>query len=99
MEHADDTGDVYVLKLYISGASVNSILAVNNIKRICDKYLPNKYDLQVIDIHQEPGMAIRDQITALPLLLKSSPLPFKRLIGNMSDTQKVLKGLELNEAL
>lgn len=88
--------DTYILKLYISGASSNSILAVNNIKSICEEYLPGRYELQVIDIYQEPVMAVNEQLIALPLLLKTHPLPFRRLIGNMSDTQKVLVGLELN---
>jgi circadian clock protein KaiB len=95
MKNQKSNPDNYILKLYITGASANSILAVNNIKHICDKYLIDRYELQVIDIYQEPELASDNQVIALPLLIRSAPLPLKRLIGNMSDTEKVLKGLEL----
>jgi circadian clock protein KaiB len=93
----ENTMQVYVLKLYITGASPNSTRAVNNIKIFCEKYLRNRYDLEVIDIYQQPLMAQNEQVIALPLLIKSFPLPKKRLIGNMSDTVKVLKGLGLHD--
>jgi len=85
----------YVLRLYITGASPNSVKAVNNIKFICDKYLKDKYELEIIDVYQQPLVAKSEQLIALPLLVKSYPLPVKKLIGNMSDTEKVLKQLEL----
>lgn len=85
----------HVLRLYITGASVNSAKAVTNIKQICEKYLKNGYQLEIIDVYQQPALAKQEQIIALPLLVKLYPLPEKRLIGNMSDTGKVLKGLEL----
>ena len=87
----------YILKLYITGASPNSAKAISNIKVICEKYLKNGYKLEIIDIYQQPAIARKEEIVALPLLVKSYPLPVKRLIGNMSDTEKVLKGLELEE--
>jgi circadian clock protein KaiB len=93
----ENTMQVYVLKLYITGASPNSTRAVNNIKIFCEKYLRNRYDLEVIDIYQQPLMAQNEQVIALPLLIKSFPLPKKRLIGNMSDTVRVLKGLGLHD--
>jgi circadian clock protein KaiB len=83
------------LRLYITGASVNSAKAISNIKQICEKHLKNAYKLEIIDIYQQPALAKQEQIVALPLLVKSFPLPEKRLVGNMSDTEKVLKGLEL----
>ncbi|MES2432077.1 MAG: circadian clock KaiB family protein [Bacteroidota bacterium] len=89
----------YVLKLFITGASPNSVRAINNIKNICEKYMKGKYVLDIIDIYQQPLLAQSEQVIALPLLIKLSPLPLKRLIGNMSDTEKVLKGLELTEPL
>jgi circadian clock protein KaiB len=97
MEAISEIPAVYLLKLYITGASPNSAKAVNNIKNICEKYLKNRYELEIIDIYQQPLLATSEQIIALPLLIKSSPLPAKRLIGNMSDMQKVLKSLDLNE--
>jgi circadian clock protein KaiB len=88
----------YVLRLYVTGASPNSIKAISNIKTICEKYIAGNYKLEIIDIHQQPLLAKTDQVIALPLLLKLSPLPVKRLIGNMSDTEKVLKGLALDKS-
>ena len=83
----------FVLRLFITGASVNSSRAVSNLRDICEKYLVNNYSLDIIDVYQQHIIAESEQIIALPLLIKSSPLPEKRLIGDMSDTKKVLKGL------
>ena len=96
MEATTEIPEVYLLKLYITGASPNSAKAVNNIKNICEKFLKNRYELEIIDIYQQPLLAVSEQIIAIPLLIKSSPLPAKRLIGNMSDMAKVLKGLDLS---
>lgn len=85
----------YVLKLYITGASPNSTKAVNNLKNFCETYLKDKYQLQIVDVYQQPELAKSEQIIALPLLVKVFPLPAKRLIGNFSDTDKVLKGLNI----
>jgi len=75
------------------GASANSQKAVVNVKLICDTYLTGRYSLEIIDVHQQRSLAEKEQIIALPLLIKSQPFPLKRMIGDMSDTQKVLKGL------
>ena len=99
MEKIDSIKPAYILKLYVTGATPNSVRAINNIKAICEKYLKNDYELEIIDVYQQPLIAKSEQIIALPLLIKLSPLPLKRLIGNMSDTQKVLKGLELYESI
>jgi len=96
-ENNTEIKPAYLLKLYITGASPNSIKAVNNIKSICEKYLTHRYNLEIIDIYQEPQIAKTEQLVALPLLVKLFPLPAKRLIGNMSDTSKVLEGLELSD--
>lgn len=93
-ENTYKTSD-YILKLYITGASPNSGKAISNIKKICDEHLKDGYKLEIIDVYQQPDIASKEEIIALPLLIKSSPLPVKKLIGNMSDTKKVLKGLEL----
>lgn len=85
----------YVLRLYVTGASPNSIKAINNIKSICEIYLAGKYALEIVDIYQQAEVAKKEQIIALPLLIKKFPLPEKRLIGDMSETEKVLKGLGL----
>ena len=85
----------YVLRLYVSGSTLKSALAVENIKRICEQRLKNRYDLEVIDIYQQPNLARAEQIVAVPTLIKRLPLPQRRLIGDMSDLNKVLFGLDL----
>jgi circadian clock protein KaiB len=86
----------YELRLFVTGASVNSRRAVINIRDICEKYLGDQYSLEIIDVHQQKSVAEKEQIIALPLLIKYFPLPQKRMIGDMSDTQKVLKGLGIS---
>ena len=85
----------FVLRLFITGATPNSIRAVENIKHICESHLIGKYSLEIIDVYQQPKVAEMEQIIALPLLIKKKPLPERRLIGDLSDTEKVLKGLGL----
>jgi circadian clock protein KaiB len=85
----------YVLRLYVSGSTSKSALAVENIKRICEQHLKNRYDLEVIDIYQQPNLARDEQIVAVPTLIKRSPPPLRRLIGDLSNLKKVLFGLEL----
>ncbi|MDP9046886.1 MAG: circadian clock KaiB family protein [Bacteroidota bacterium] len=97
IEDADCNEDVYKLRLYITGASPNSSRAISNLKDICEKHLKGKYELEIIDIYQQPLMAESEQIIALPLLIKKFPSPERRMIGDLSDTEKVLKGLSLAE--
>jgi len=92
-EIADETN--YVLRLFITGATPNSIRAVENIKHICEAHLKGKYSLEIFDVYQQQKLAESEQIVALPLLIKKKPLPERRLIGDLSDTEKVLKGLGL----
>ena len=77
--------------------SVKSTRAIENLKAICDKYLNNNFDLQIIDIHQDPGMATDYQIIAIPTLIKEAPAPRRILLGDLSDTEKALKILEINQ--
>lgn len=84
---------VFQLRLFITGASPNSSRAISNLKDICETHLKDKYDLEIIDVYQQPLIAEREQIIALPLLIKKSPGIERRLIGDMSNTGKVLKGL------
>jgi circadian clock protein KaiB len=81
--------------LFVSGSTAKSALAVENIKRICEQHLKNLYDLEVIDIYQQPNLARDEQIVAVPTLIKLSPLPLRRLIGDLSNPKKVLIGLDL----
>lgn len=86
----------YDLKLFVSGASPNSVRAINNIQRILDEHAPGRYNLEIVDVHQEKSIAQREQIFALPMLLKKHPLPVRRLIGDMSNENKVIESLGLN---
>jgi circadian clock protein KaiB len=88
--------EIYRLKLFITGASPNSSRAITNLKHICETYLKDNYQLEIIDVYQQPLIAEHEQIIALPLLIKSFPKPARRLIGDMSDTEKVLRGLGLS---
>ena len=83
----------YVLQLFITGATPKSVRAVANIKQICEEYCPGTYSLQIIDVYQQRAIAEKEQLVALPLLIRKKPLPERRLIGDLSDTEKVLKGL------
>ncbi len=85
----------YILKLFVTGILANSARAVINIRTICEKYLEGRYELEIIDIYQQPDLAIAEDIIAVPLLIKKSPLPEVRLVGDLSDTEKVLEGLHL----
>lgn len=93
---AEDPGEEkYILKLFVTGILPNSVRAITNIKTICEKYLKDRYELEVIDIYQQPDLAVIEEIIAIPLLIKKFPLPEERVIGDMSDTEKVLQGLNL----
>jgi circadian clock protein KaiB len=85
----------YVLRLYITGATPNSIRAVNNVTLICEQHLKGRYSLEIIDVYQQAKIAEQEQLIALPLLIKKLPAPERRMIGDLSNTEKVLKGLGL----
>ena len=85
----------YVLRLYVSGSTLKSARAVENIKRICEQYLKNRYDLEVIDVYQQANLARDEQIVAVPTLIKRLPPPLRRLVGDLSNVEKVLFGLDL----
>jgi circadian clock protein KaiB len=88
--------DQYVFRLYVTGASPNSLRAIANSRFIFEKYLTENYELEIIDVHQQPLIAKEDNIVALPLLIKKYPLPEKRLIGDMSDMEKVLRSIGIS---
>lgn len=87
----------YVLRLYVTGTTPHSVNAISNIKQICEEHLKGRYELEVIDLYQQPGLAKGEQIVAAPTLIKKLPLPLRRIIGDMSGTEKVLVGLDLRE--
>lgn len=85
----------YILRLYITGSTGRSLRAVHNLKKICEEHLPNDYDLEVIDIYSDPEAARAEQIVAAPTLVKKLPQPIRRFVGDLSNTQKVLVGLDI----
>jgi circadian clock protein KaiB len=85
----------YVLRLYIAGTTPRSTRAVRNVKEICENSLKSRYDLEIIDLYQQPVLAKGEQIIAAPTLVKHLPLPLRKFIGDMSNTTKILIGLDL----
>jgi circadian clock protein KaiB len=85
----------YVLRLYVTGMTPRSARAVKNLQAICDQHLAGRYDLEVIDIYQQPILTKGEQIIAAPTLIKKLPLPMRRIIGDMSNRERVLLGLDL----
>jgi circadian clock protein KaiB len=85
----------YVLRLYVTGMTPRSLEALRTIKELCEEHLHGRYDLEVVDIYQHPRLAKDEQIVAVPTLVKQLPAPLRRLIGNLSDRERVLFGLDL----
>ena len=85
----------YLLRLYVAGTTPRSLMAVTNIKKICEEHLQGRYDLEVIDIYQQPTLAKGEQIIAAPTLIKKLPLPLRKFIGDMADQDRILVGLDL----
>jgi circadian clock protein KaiB len=90
-----DADGNYILRLYVAGQTPKSITAFANLKRLCDEYLPGRYRIEVIDLVENPHLAAGDQILALPTLVRKLPAPLKRVIGNLSDKDKFLVGMDL----
>lgn len=87
--------EIIVLQLYITGMSENSVRAIQNIKRFCDQYPKGHFDLEIIDIYKNPSVAEKEKIVFSPSLIRQFPLPKKILIGDLSDTNKVMLGLAI----
>ena len=87
------------LRLYVAGQTPKSILALANLRKICTENLPNKYHIEVIDLVRNPQLARQHQILAIPTLVRSLPTPIKKIIGDLSNTEKVLLGLEIQQGL
>jgi circadian clock protein KaiB len=85
----------YSLRLYVAGQTPQSITAFANLKRLCEEHMPGRYKIEVIDLVQNPQLAAGDQIVALPTLVRKLPPPLKRIIGNLSNTEKFLVGMDL----
>ena len=84
----------YILRLYVTGSSARSLRAVQNLKKLCEEHLPD-YDLEVIDIYENPTAAREEQIIAAPTLVKKLPRPLRKFVGDLSNTQKILVGLDI----
>jgi circadian clock protein KaiB len=89
------TKDMWVLRLYVAGQTPKAILAFTNLKRICEEQLNGKYSIEVIDLLKNPHLANEFQIVALPTLIRKLPVPVRKIIGDLSDTERVLIGLDL----
>jgi circadian clock protein KaiB len=88
---------VYILRLYVTGTTPNSTRAIRNLTKMCQKHLAGRYELEVIDLYQQPALAQTEDIIAAPTLLKKLPLPVQRLIGDLSNEQQLVAGLGLVE--
>ena len=100
MSAAGETADTedqgpYHLRLYVAGQTAKSLAAIANLKRVCEAHLAGRYDIEVIDLLQNPQLAAGDQILAIPTLVRRLPAPLKRIIGDLSNTERVLVGLDI----
>ncbi len=86
----------YVLRLYVSGITPRSRTAIQNIRKVCEENLNGRYDLEIIDIYQQPERIREEQILAAPTLIKKLPLPLRKIIGDMSNTERILVALDLS---
>jgi circadian clock protein KaiB len=100
MEPSDYSQDeeTYILRLYVAGQTKKSLAAFANLKKICEEHLKGKYMIEVIDLLEHPQLAKGDQILAIPTLVRRLPTPIKKIIGDLSNTERVLVGLDLRPA-
>jgi len=107
-EHAEDLEELaqavrqaaeghYVLKLYVGGSSTRSARAISNVRLICEEHLNGRYDLEIIDVYQQPEMAHENQLLAAPTLIREQPQPIRKLVGDMSDEARVLYSLNITK--
>ena len=96
---AKGNGDNWSLRLYVAGQTPKSMTAFANLKKICEQHLPGKYNIEIIDLIKDPTLARGDQILAIPTLVRKLPQPVRKIIGDLSNTERVLVGLDLRPAL
>jgi circadian clock protein KaiB len=94
----EDT-EVWNLRLYVAGQSPKSLAAFSNLKKICEEHLKGRYRIEVVDLLQQPQLAAGDQIVAIPTLVRKLPEPLRRIVGDLSNTERTLVGLQLRPAL
>ncbi len=92
------TSDKWLLRLYTAGQTPKSLAALENLKRLCDEHLAGKYRIEVVDLLKNPRLAKDDQIVAIPTLVRQLPSPMRKIIGDLSDTERALVGLQLKKA-
>ena len=88
----------YNLRLYVAGQTPKSMAAIANIRKLCDEYLPGRCTVDIVDLMKDPELAQRHQIVAIPTLIRELPEPIKRIIGDLSNTQRVLLGLDIDQS-
>jgi len=89
--------ETWELRLYVAGQTPNSVRAIANLRKICEEHLQGRYTLEVVDLYQQPQLAQGEQIVAVPTLIRKLPLPLRQIIGDMSNTERVLVGLDLRQ--
>lgn len=92
-----DSREIWELRLFVSDQAPKSVAAYANLKRICEEHVPGRYRIEVIDLIQQPQLAREEQILAIPTVVRRSPLPPRRIVGDLSSTEKALSGLELRK--
>ena len=92
---SEGTGERWLLRLYVAGQTPRSVSAFSNLKKICEEHLQGRYEIEVIDLTLNPRLAKDDQILALPTLVRKLPEPMRKIIGDLSDTERVLVGLDV----
>lgn len=96
---SDDDPETWQLRLYVAGQSPKSLAAFANLKKICEEHLKGRYSIEVIDLLQQPQLAAGDQIVAIPTLVRRLPEPLRRIVGDLSNTERTLVGLQLRPTL
>lgn len=95
MSATEDTSEVWDLRLYVAGQTPKSITALNNLRRLCEEHLPGRYRIEVVDLLLNPRLAREDQIVAIPTLVRKLPDPIRKIIGDLSDSERTMVGLQL----
>jgi circadian clock protein KaiB len=90
-----DSGETWDLRLYVTGQSPNSVRAIQNLRRLCEEHMPGRYWIEVVDLRENPRLAADDQILAVPTVVRKLPEPVRKFVGDLSDAEKLLVGLQL----
>ena len=92
---ATDRAELWELRLYVTGQSPNSVRAIENLRRACEEHNPGRYQIEVVDLLENPRLAVQDQILAVPTVVRKLPAPIKKIVGDLSDTDRLLVGLQV----